>query len=843
MQHYFQKLQQSKYKAIQSYFIHRNPQTFFRLYTQALDDTLMNIWAELFSGSQLCLVATGGYGREEIYPYSDLDLAIIAPQSLTQQEQETISLFVQTLWDNQLTPAIKSGSLVELLQAAKEDLAAETAFLEMRFISGNQTLAQQSMTAFQRQLNKVVFIENKLLEMQQRHAQQPAFMLEPNVKNGAGGLRDIHTMIWLAKTQGLPADFYALMRQKIITRVEAGLLRNSHRRLACLRIDLHLAAEREEDRLIFDLQGILAEKLGFSQQSKQAGCEQLMKIYYQTAKTVMQLNGILIPMLRSRLYSPIPRITQDIDEDYYQVGNLIAVKDLNLFHQHPHHLFKIVSLFQQHRNLQGIAPKTLRQWWSASRLINQDFYQNATHRAYFLSFFQTGEGLTHVMRLLNLYGLLARYLPNWHKIVGLLQHDLFHIYPVDDHILTVLRNMRRLAMEQHSHELPFASNLMQHFPRPYVLYLAALFHDIAKGRQGDHAKLGVFDTQRFADDHRLPEEDKTLLCWLVEQHLLMSLTAQKEDIQDPIVIERFCQQVQNQERLTALYLLTIADIRGTNPKIWTTWKAQLLENLYHSATRYLAGDNASPESMLVSRRQQAQYILTQQNKPPKMINKILQTLGDAYFVRHETDMITWHLSQLSGSLEQPIVAVRAINHDTIQAMVYMPNTERLFTRLCRIMGQYQFSIVAARAFITTHDYILDTFTLIIPSYCDQTELENLQHQLKYTLQQFAEQPNEPSKSTHKPSRRARLLPIIPHVEIYADEHHQHGYIIKITSADRPYLLADITEIFAQHRISLNYAKIQTLGERAEDSFIVTIHDWNASKEYALTQDLLDILRV
>ncbi|XXQ69437.1 [protein-PII] uridylyltransferase [Neisseriaceae bacterium B1] len=842
---HFDTLQQRKQHAIAQFRQSWQPQTFFRQYTRALDEALSALADKFFSGSHWCLLAIGGYGRQEVYPHSDLDLAFITRDELSEEESEKVAQLVQTLWDMQLAPALKSGNLKELLATAREDLTAETAFLEARFLAGNREFADVAIAAFRQQMDIVVFIENKLVEMQQRHTKQPALVLEPNIKNGAGGLRDLHTMKWLAQAQGLPSDFYGLMRKRILTRVEANLLQTCHKRLARLRIELHLAAGREEDRLIFDLQGKLAAQFGLNPNDKQAGIEHLMRIFYRTAKTVMQLNGILLPMLRDRMSSRLPRHAYDMDTDYFHVNGMIAAKDLAIFHEQPEHLFKIVEIMQKRSDVYAIAPKTLRAWWSASRAIDERFYQNETNRRRFLGFFQAGEGLTHTLRLLNLYGILARYLPEWHKIVGLLQHDLFHIYPVDDHILTVLRNMRRLAMERHSHELPFASSLFHNFPqeKQYVLYLATLFHDIAKGRGGDHAQLGVLDAQRFARDHFMPEEHADLLAWLVEDHLLLSMTAQKEDIQDPAVIARFCERVQSRERLAALYLLTVADIRGTNPKIWNSWKAQLLQSLFHSAEQHLTGHNSSPETATQTRRQKALIALEQQLGDAKAVRRVMQALGDAYFVRHSAEQILWYLQHIAAAPDTPIAAVRQLNDETLQALVFMPNADRLFTRLCRIFSRHGFSIAAARAFITAHDFILDTFTVTLPQHIEnKKERDDFQAALLHDLQQFARQPlGESGIVRHKPTRRARLQPITPQVHIYPDDEHPSRYSIDIIAPDRPYLLADLTEIFARHQISLIYAKISTLGERAEDSFIVVCHDLNTSKEYALRQDLLAVL--
>ena len=828
--------QSQKWQAIEAYQAQRNPLAFFQAHTQAADAWIASVWAAHFADGGPCLLAIGGYGRGELYPYSDVDLAVVAADEPDAAAQENITRFVQALWDGALKPAVKTGSLQQLLQAADEDLTADTAFLEARFLCGNRALAEHAVNALNVRRDTVSFMDGKLLEMQQRHDKYAGFPLEPDVKNGAGCLRDIHTMLWLARAQGLHTDFYALARDKIITRMEAGLLRSSHRRLAQIRIELHLAAGREENRLIFDLQGTLAENRDLCRPDKQTGIEHLMRDFYRTAKTVMQLNGILIPMLRERVSMPYPRIVHDLDAHYFQIGNKIAAKDLLLFQKQPAHLFILLQMWQRHSDVNGVAPKTLRAWWAAARKMDGTFYRNARHRALFLQFFKTGKGLTHIMRFLNLYGLLAKYLPNWYKIVGLLQHDLFHIYPVDDHILTVLGNMRRLAMEEHSHELPFAATLMHDFPQPHLLYLAALFHDIAKGRNGDHARLGRADARQFAEDHALPETDGELVEWLVGEHLLMAATAQKEDIHDPDVVRRFADKVQTPERLAALYLLTVADIRGTNPKLWTAWKAQLLQTLYRSAHAYLAG---SLHTVLPENRQQnAHNALKAQGTEDKTIRRLFAMLGEAYFARFPAETAAWQLGILVRDPEAACFDIRPGDAEgSLQLFVYMPDRDRLFSELCELFAALRLDIATARIFTTEHRYALNSFVLGLPEHSNEADREHAKSSLHRAMTQFMDgrwQSKAPSVA--KPSRRARWNPIAPYIGITENEGGQ--FSIEVVAANRPYLLADLSRIFSRHRIRLQYAKISTLIDRAEDVFIVhapQLHE--AAAQRLLRQDL------
>ncbi|WP_231867668.1 [protein-PII] uridylyltransferase [Snodgrassella sp. CFCC 13594] len=789
-----------------------------------LESALGALWQDYFQGQNMCLMAIGGFGRGEMYPFSDMDIALVTATPPDEATQENIAEFIQVLWDMHMLPAPKVGSLVQLCESAREDLTSDTAFLEARFICGNHRLAQQFVNQLNLQRDVASFIEGKLLEQQQRYAkaQGAGSLLEANVKTAPGGLRDVHTLVWLAKAQGLNAQVNNLVQQNIVTRTEAGLLTHSHKQLAKIRIDLHLAAGRPEERLIFDLQAQVALNLGFTDDVKYRASEKLMRAFYRATKTIKQLSGILLPMLRGRVYSALPRIVVDIDEDYYQVGNLLAVKDKKLFQKKPTHLFKAMYIAQQHNDIVGLAPQTLRSWWRVGQKIGSEFYDNPVNRDRFIGFFRRGDGLTHLLRFMNLYGILGRYLPAWGKIVGLLQHDLFHIYPVDDHILMVVRNMRRLAMDAHSHELPYASGLMHSFERKHILYLAALFHDIAKGRGGDHAEKGVADARQFGEDHFLSEEETELLAWLVQEHLLMSITAQKEDIQDPEVVAKFARVVQTHERLVALYLLTVADIRGTNPKIWNSWKASLLESLFQATLRLISGEKRDRAVVVNNRQQRAINELARLNVSAAKQRELWHLLGEAYFVRHEIQEILWQLPKLVNHEHEAQAHTQLLpNTDTMQVMVYMPNRPKLFAGLSYIFSRHELNILAARAYVTEHNYILDTFILQMPNASLPQDYQRIQHKVEHSLDQFVKGELTPHiDAPAKPlGRRSRHLPIAPRVSIY-EEDNAGWYILEIITFNRRYLLSNIAEVMSDFGISIRYAKIATLDERVEDSFLI-----------------------
>lgn len=842
-----QELHSRKQAITQDYLSHRHPSRFFEAYGAALDRCLGRLWQEFFINMPVCLIATGGYGRQEMYPHSDVDLAIVSTHILSDAEEQQIARFVQTLWDVGLAPAAKIGSIRQLLLSAQEDLTSDTAFLEARFVCGNHKVADDFLAKLNLQRDVAAFIEGKLIEKAQRHnkSRGATSQLEPNIKTCPGGLRDLHTMLWLAKAQGLRPHFLTLVHEGILTRPEAGLLMHSHKQLARMRIELHLLAGREEDRLIFDLQRQVAERLGFKDNDSSMKSEQLMKQLYRAIKNVKQLNGILLPMLKGRVFSSLPRIVHDIDEHYYQVGTAIAVRNIKLFQQQPREIFNILRVIQNHPDLDLIAPRTLRAWWLAAQKINDSFYADVENRLMFISIFRHGTGVTHILRFLNLYGILGRYLKPWGKIVGLLQHDLFHIYPVDDHILMVVRNMRRLALTAHSHELPFASGLMESFPYKTVLYLAALFHDIAKGRGGDHAQLGVDDARQFAKDHFLTHYETDLLCWLVEDHLIMSTTSQKEDISDPEVVNRFCQHVKTRDRLVALYLLTVVDIRGTNPKIWNDWKAGLLENLFQAALKTLSG-LGSNQRITISRRQQAAItILDQQGHSEKNQRALWHILGPSYWVRHEKQDIQWHVSQLIGRENEPQASIKIdVALKTLKVMVFMPNAPKLFAQLCAIFSQQNLDILTARAYVTNHQFILDTFYLLIPDGFEEDEYPDIAAILQATLGHFILGKYINIPAPRPASRRIRHTQIAPRIQLYEEDSGKqaHVYVLNIITANRRGLLANIAKVLSDFEISLIHAHIMTLDARVEDTFLIKSESLEDTKtQLALKQTLLEVL--
>jgi len=480
-------------------------------------------------------------------------------------------------------------------------------------------------------------------------------------------------------------------------------------------------------------------------------------------------------------------------------------------------------VLQRHPELKGVGAATLRGLWRSTRRIDANFRLDPANRARFISMFRYGSGLTHALRRMNRYDVLGRYLPPFGRIVGQMQHDLFHVYTVDAHILMVVRNLRRFAIAEMSHEYPLCSRLMSEFDKPELLYIAGLFHDIAKGRGGDHSKLGMADARRFAHNHGLSEEDTALVTWLVEYHLFMSATAQKKDLSDPQVIEDFARAVGSDRRLTALYLLTVADVRGTSPKVWNAWKGKLLEDLFWSTRRFFSGDTDPRGSRLQGRQKLALQKLRLYAVPEGAHEALWKQLDISYFLRHDAREIAWHTRLLNYRLDtkKPIVKARLSPvGEGVQVMIYAPDQKNLFARICSFFERINFSIVEAKVYTTLHGYALDTFQVMDPVRATthyRDVIAYIEHELTEQLERGGPLP-PPVKG--RVSRRVRSFPVTPEVNLRPDE-KGNAYYLSFMAGDRPGLLSSVARVLVEYGIDVQTAKINTLGERAEDSFVVT----------------------
>ncbi len=816
-------------------------------HARVVDAVLREVWEACRMPADCALLAVGGYGRGKLFPHSDIDVLVLLA-SEDARHADTIQRFLATLWDIGVEVAHATRTIEECEREMAGDVTVRTSLLEHRALAGSRPLARAFARRFEASLDVEAFFAAKALEQQQRHLKyhDATYNLEPNVKESPGGLRDLQTVMWIATAAKLGRSWRELAHAGLMTMAEARSASRQERLISALRVRLHYLTGRREDRLVFDEQNALARQLGYADTPARRASEQLMQRYYRAAREVRLVNTVLMQNLHVRIFAP-RRDAVRIDADFVALDEFLHIEDPELFDKRPSAILDAFLTMERHAELTGMSARTLRAIVRARGHVDAAFRRDPANRARFLALFREPRGLTHELRRMNLTGVLGACLPVFGRIVGQMQHDLFHVYTVDEHILMVIRNLRRFTEAQHAHEYPLCSRLIADFERKEVLYLAGLFHDIGKGRGGDHSTLGARDARRFCRQHALPHEDADLVAWLVEHHLSMSTTAQKSDLSDPRVIEGFAALVGDERRLTALYLLTVADIRGTSPRVWNAWKGQLLEDLFHATRRALSGDLARGlKDSLQARQDEARKLLRLYAVPEHAEDALWHKLDVAYFQRHTADEIAWHARNLYWRIDRPEPVVKARlsrGGAGLQVMIYLPDQKELFARLAGFFGRVGLSILEARIHTTRDGYALDSFIVHDPANPSASHRETIQF-VEHELGELLAHPQsvEPP-SQGRLSRRLKHFPLAPQVQIFADDKGAQ-HILEVVAGDRPGLLAQIAYLLAKANVNVISAKINTLGDRAEDVFLVDgarLHDEQALLRLETT--LYDALQV
>lgn len=829
------------------YFASRNAAFLLHRHSDLVDGLLCAIWTSIGLPETLSLLAVGGFGRQELYPYSDVDILILVPANHDPNALQKLERVIGIFWDIGLEVGHSVRSIDECLAESEKDVTVRTNLLESRYLCGNTELRDEFQLRFQHSVDPVLFYEAKMAEQKLRHLRYhgTAYNLEPNLKESPGGLRDLQNILWVSRAMGTGVSWQELAGKSLISPGEAKQIRRHELCLQNLRIRLHYLAKRREDRLLFDVQNQLAQDMSLTSKGLHLASEQLMQRYYRTAKAVDSFNELLLLNLRERLLPATDAVPRIVNPRFQARHGLLECIDENLYQQEPGAILETFLLLEQHPELEGLAPQTLRMLSRAKSLINAEFRRRPENRALFLKILFQPQQVTHTLRRMNRYGLLGRYLPAFGRIVGQMQHDLFHAYTVDEHILFVVRNLRRFTVTGFAHEFPLCSQLIAEFEQPGILMISALFHDIAKGRGGDHSILGTRDARRFCRQHGIRPDDTDLICWMVESHLVMSATAQKQDLSDPDVIAAFAARIPDDRHLVGLYLLTVADIRGTSPKVWNSWKGKLLENLFFSTRNYLRETIVLPASAhLGNRKREAESILRRDAMAQGIEKTLWSQLDDSYFLRHEAQEIAWHARHLHDQVSSgmPIVKARLVpGEEGVQVLIYTPGYKHLFAQICSFFERTQFTIVEAKIHTTQHGYALDSFVVLdeanrIKHYRDI--LNYIEFELSQTL---ADQ--EPLPSSHRAQRRIsrhlKHFPMVPQVSIHPDEKNDY-FVLSLAAGDRPGLLSTIARVLLNRHIDVHTAKITTLGERAEDTFLIagdTLHD-----DKAVLQLEADLLR-
>ncbi|MBL8521892.1 MAG: [protein-PII] uridylyltransferase [Betaproteobacteria bacterium] len=834
----------------QDYARQPNPDRMLRQHAAAVDELIRKIAADVPLPAGSAIVAVGGYGRGYLFPSSDVDIVILPPAREDDAVKAALESFVGLLWDVGLEPGIAVRSIAECVAEAAKDVTVATSLLEARHVWGDADAANGLTQTLQHARSVRAFCEAKVDEQRARHARHNdvALNLEPNIKESPGGLRDLQTVMWIARAAGIGEDWTALAERGLLSEFEAKTIAKLRLTLVDLRIRLHFLAGRREDRLVFDHQTALAHELGMAGTAGKRASELLMQRYYLAAKGVWQLCSILIPALMEQVAGRKRDQVKKIDAEFALVNGNIAAQDVTVFERDPLAILRAFLALQRVREAEFFEPETLRALWRAVHRIDAGVRDNPETWRLFLESLRS-EKVTFALRRMSRYGVLGRLIPAFGKIVGQMQHDLFHVYTVDEHILMVIRNLRRLVLPRFAHEFPFCHELAREFARPEVLYLAALFHDIAKGRGGDHSELGKKDARVFCKRLALSPYDVELVAWLVEHHLRMSSVAQKQDLGDPDVISQFAQLVRDERRLTALYLLTVADVRGTSPHVWNNWKARLLEQLFRATRRLLRGDAVNNEHWVANKQAEALAIhrATRTDAADGDRPALWDIVDDSYFQRFDADEMAWHAAEWRASADRsaPSVKVRTEpgedGEERLDVLVMAPDQPGLFARITGFFEKLSCDIVAARIYTTRDGFAIDEFQ-VLPKTAVRAP-HAIAHIERELARKLAAPDAAPPSASGRLARQVRHFPIAPEIAITRSRRAPF-WELSVICADRPGLLSAIARTLVDHAINLHDARITTLGSRAEDVFVVA-HPrlGDATFDAGLKDALLEAIKV
>ncbi|MGZ5012000.1 MAG: [protein-PII] uridylyltransferase [Methylobacter sp.] len=835
LQQFKQLLKQKDTELRQKFNPHKSVSHLLKEKSDFIDEILSCCWRHFLGeyARQLSLIAVGGYGRRELFPYSDIDIVVLLDSDDTSPYQEALADFFTFLWDIGLKPGQSVRTIKQCIEAAISDQTIITSLMENRLITGNaalhKTLNQQ--IAPDKIWPPDQFFTAKMEEQRQRYAKfhDTAYNLEPNIKEGPGGLRDRQVIAWVFKRHYNSSTLKELIKYGFLPESEYLELVAALEVLWRIRYALHLLTNRCEDRLIFDYQRDLAQQFGFSTEHQEYNqdVEQFMQFYFKTVLGLERLNEMLLQLFNERFvagevtYNSIP-----LNDKFVVINGYLEAIDDTLFERQPLALLELFLVLEQNSSIKGVRATTIRLIRKSLHLIDEAFRKNKDANRLFIEAFRQPRGVTDQLRRMNRYGILAAYLPCFANIVARMQYDLFHIYTVDEHTLFVIRNLRRFALEKHLDELPFCNDIFLLISKPEILYLAGLFHDIAKGKNGDHSTIGEEFAREFCIQHDLSPHDTNLICWLVRNHLVMSMTAQRKDISDPDVIHQFAQTVGSIEYLNHLYLLTVADIRATNPELWNAWKDALLKELYTVTYSALHRGLQNPVALtdrLFENKKEAKEELIKLGISEPVILRSWQHASDDYFLRYSADEIAWHTIAIASSSEDdlPLVLLRPqTQRGSAEVFVYTKNEEAIFSLSTATLDQLGLTILDARIMTTTDDYVLNSFLVLEQSGKPINELFREVHICNVLRNNLLLREVKKHKNIHRQSRQAKHFPIPTSIQFHADPLNRHT-IIELITTDHAGLLSKIGRAFVQKGIHLHSAKITTIGSRAEDMFYIT----------------------
>ena len=814
-----------------------------------INDALILYTSEKFniSNDEISLIAVGGYGRKEFYPKSDTDLLILINDQKKDQHKKNISHFLAYLWDIGIEVSHSTRTIKECITEGSRDISIATTLLESRYISGSKKMFENLIKTIDESKSfwsNKDFYQEKVDEQIKRHLQfnNTAYNLEPDIKNGPGSLRDLHTIFWLCKKFLGIDKIEELLNHNILTEKQLQQLINSRNFLSLIRYSLHSETKRAENRLLFEYQKKLAKQLNYEDQDHLIGVEIFMQDYYKSASTISRMNEIILQTLKQQFLEISENKVKDINQNFQIKNQLVGLKDDISFKDKPALLLEIFLLFQKNKDIEGIDAKTIGLITNNLQLINKDFRRKIEHKEIFLEILKAPEGVTHELRRMNLYGVLGHYIPAFGLIEGRMQYDLFHAFTVDEHTLFVVSNLRRLALTRFNHEFPEDSQKMQAIESPEILYIAGLFHDIAKGRGGDHSIIGAEEAEVFCLDHGLTNYDSKVVSWLVMNHLVFSLTAQKKDIYDPNVIRDLALLIGDELRLDYLYLLTVCDVRATNPTLWNSWKKRLFDDLYLLTKKALREGLEEPIDKEELIREKISLTKNELNNHEfQNVENFLSYFDDDYFIKFNmNEILKQSLVMINRNIPnkaQDIIDISAIdNEDYFYAFVFTQIDNESFYKITSIFEQEGVSVRDAKVVRVNEEYCIYSFYFDhMRTMKDEINQKN-EAINKYINEAMASDSFSAQSSSQILSRRLRSFDKKVDISFSEDLIHNRT-VMEITCIDRPGLLSNISKILKEESIWIQSAKIATIGEKADDIFYL-----NNSKKECIDQSIYESLK-
>lgn len=801
-----------------------------------MDQILTQAWKQFdWSGSQhITLLAVGGYGRGELHPHSDIDVLILVENGHKNEYVQAIEQFLMLLWDIGLEIGHSVRTLDECAEHAREDLTIITNIIECRTLIGNDALRKQMLlaTSTDKMWPSSEFLIQKYLEQKERHEKynDTEYNLEPNVKSSPGGLRDIQTILWIGRREYGTLKLHAMINKGFITENEYRVMNASLLFLWKVRYALHMLANRSEDRLLLDYQAKVAKLLGYNNEDPKHAIEQLMKKYYRMVMNVSSINEIIYQHFKEVILekNKTPCIIP-INKHFQICNDFIEITSPHVFRDTPSTILEIFVVLAKNPAIWGIRANTIRLLCEARQFINDAFRHDPKNSQLFLELLRCETDIHRNLRRMNRYGILGRYIPAFGHIVGQMQYDLFHIYTVDAHTLKVIKHLRKFSRLEMMEKFPLPTKVFLKLPKTELIYLAGLFHDIGKGRGGDHSEIGAEEFIYFGKLHHLPSNDIALVSWLVANHLLMSTTAQRKDLTDPKVINEFALQVGNENKLNYLYVLTVADINATNPTLWNSWRATLLQQLYTETKRALRRGLANPlgrQEQILQTQRAALDILTRTGIDEDEVETLWTQMGEDYFLRHTSSDIAWHTEAIlhHTNTQDPLVLFKETSQHGIgsasQIFIYAPKQHDFFAVTVSIMGQLNLSIQDARILPSTSKFSLDSYIVLNEDGSSIGQNQQRINDIREGLINGLKNPEDYQTIIQRRiPRQLKHFTFKPKVAVYKDIQNDMS-IVQIEAPDRPGLLARIAKIFLSYDLTIQGAKITTLGERVEDNFLV-----------------------